>query len=158
MADRYSEVDRLTRRTPAAASSGTENDLSRIPTMKFTGRRRAAHTLRTAGRSGKPGAKHERKRQLARRLRGSRHALDRVCEPVERRALIATRVLDRAAHQPGFRRQADGVCHDLRSSAKTVLQICGHRQRTYGRDEARVREGLGARDLAVESSERGSAR
>ena len=62
IAARYSEVARLMRRTPACVSSATENDLPRMPTMKFTGllERRAhrAHRreVRQAGREQHVGA------------------------------------------------------------------------------------------------------
>ena len=55
IAARYSEVARLTRRTPAAASSATENDFPGIPTMKFTGFDTELHTVRTASRVGNAG-------------------------------------------------------------------------------------------------------
>ena len=57
VAARYSDVARLMRLTPAAASSSTENDFPLIPAMKLTGFEMAAHTARTAARSGNPGAK-----------------------------------------------------------------------------------------------------
>ena len=56
MAARYSEVARLTRRTPAAASSATEKDLPGMPTMKFTGLVTELHTVRTASSVGSAGA------------------------------------------------------------------------------------------------------
>ena len=56
MAARYSDVARLMRRTPASRSSATLKDLPLMPTMKFTGLRHAAHTARTAARSGSAGA------------------------------------------------------------------------------------------------------
>jgi hypothetical protein len=57
IAARYSEVARLMRLTPAAASSFTEKDFPLIPTMKLTGLDTAAQTARTAARSGKPGVR-----------------------------------------------------------------------------------------------------
>src|SRR5262245_34017458 len=56
IAPRHSEVARLMRFTPAACSSATLNDLPLMPAMKLYGFERAAHTLRTASRSGNPGA------------------------------------------------------------------------------------------------------
>jgi len=56
IAARYSDVARLIRRTPAAASSGTEKDLPFIPTMKLNGFEIAEQTVRTAAISGSPGA------------------------------------------------------------------------------------------------------
>src|SRR6267143_562149 len=56
IAARYSELARLIRRTPAAWSSATLKDLPLMPAMKLTGLDTAAHTARTAARSGRPGA------------------------------------------------------------------------------------------------------
>jgi hypothetical protein len=44
MAARYSDVPKLTRLTPAAASSATEKERPRIAIMKFTGRESARET------------------------------------------------------------------------------------------------------------------
>ena len=56
IAARHSEVARLTRRTPAASSVARSHDLPFMPTMKLTGLVTAAHTARTASRSGSAGA------------------------------------------------------------------------------------------------------
>jgi hypothetical protein len=43
------------RRTPAAASSGTENDFPGMPAMKLNGWESASQTAFTAGMSGQAG-------------------------------------------------------------------------------------------------------
>ena len=91
----------------------------------------------------------ERKGQAACRLRRGGHALDRLRELVDGRALLAARILDRGADEPGVGRQADGLGARFRGMTKAVLQIGRHRQRAHRGDEARMGQGLLAREAAV---------
>ena len=71
------------RRTPAAASSLTGNDLPLMPAMKLKGFDTAAQTSRTASISGSPGAKST-----------SAPAFSNAC----RRAMVSS------SRAPGYRR------------------------------------------------------
>ena len=147
--------------TPAAASSGCEKDLPRMPTMKFTGGERGAHgahggevrqpganstsaparARRPAGAAPSPqdrrGHEGNSRRalsgkgegQAACRLRRGGHALHRLRELVDGRALLAARILDRSADKPGIGRQADGFGARFQGMTKAVLKIGRDRRR-----------------------------
>ena len=117
IAARYSEVARLTRFTPAAASSATVNDLPRMPAMKFTGSTLPAH------RAHRFQVRQARCHQHVRPGGLERHqAADRVVQV----GVAAQEALSPSGQQEG---DADAAC-GLGGGGDAVLGVCQVEQRT----------------------------
>ena len=85
---------------------------------------------------------HERKAERARHFRRRVHALHRELEIVDRRALVAARVLDRAADHARLGGEADGLRGLARIARVAILQVRAHRQLGRAGDHGAVIEDL----------------